>query len=155
LQGTDIVLSTAGAAVPDSQPASPAYGALLPAQPSNYGTPPVFPAPAPPGPYAPFLPIPFLPVNVNGTWALYVYDTTDTNRGVIAGGWTLHYDTTAFITESQSGVRVPATGTGPGVAATYPITFDLTSVPAGVPATNVSIRVLMNHTYPDDLHLVL
>jgi hypothetical protein len=152
-QGTNITFNAAGAAIPDTQAPTPPYGQTLTLGPSNYGPAPVFPAPAPPGPYV--LGLPPSTTNINGTWDLYVFDTTTSNRGVIAGGWTFEYPTDAVITSPQTLVPLPATGTGPGPAGAFPITFDLTSVPVGVDVTRVSVELTMRHTFPDDVRLVL
>ena len=152
-QGTNVTFNAAGAPIPDTQAPTPPYGQTLTLAPSNYGPAPVFPAPAPSGPYV--LGLPPSTTNINGTWDLYVFDTTTGNRGVIAGGWTFEYPTDAVITSPQTSVPLPATGTGPGPAGAYPITFDLTSVPVGVDVTRVIVEVTMRHTFPDDVRLVL
>ena len=121
--------------------------------PSNYGGVPVFPAPAPPGPYTLGLP----PSNtlINGSWSLYVMDTTGQNRGVIAGGWSLNYSTDINVQGHEEDVAIPGVGTGPGNASIYPIVFNLESVPAGVPVTFVDLRLTMSHTFPDNLRILL
>ena len=153
-QGTNITFNAAGARDP-GHPGSrrrPTAQTLTLA-PSNYGPAPVFPAPAPPGPYV--LGLPPGTTNINGTWDLYVFDTTTGNRGVIAGGWTFEYPTNAVITSPQTLVPLPATGTTFGPAGAYPITFNLTSVPVGVDVTRVVVEVTLQHTFPDDVRLVL
>ena len=90
-QGTDVAFNPVGAAFPDTQAPTPPFGATLTLAPSNYGPAPVFPAPAPPGPYV--LGLPPSTTNINGTWDLYVFDTTTDNRGVISGGWSFEYNT--------------------------------------------------------------
>ena len=152
-QGTNITFNAAGAPIPDTQVPTPPYGQTLTLAPSNYGPAPVFPAPAPSGPYV--LGLPPSTTNINGTWDLYMFDTTTGNRGVIAGGWTFEYPTDAVITSPQTLVPLPATGTLPGPAGAFPITFDLTSVPVGVDVTRVYVEVTMRHTFPDDVRLVL
>ena len=42
-----------------------------------------------------------------------------------------------------------------GPAATYPITFNLTSVPPGVPVRGVVAEISLQHTFPDHLRMVL
>ena len=153
LQGTNVAINALGAVLPDTQASTPPFGATLTIAPSNYGPAPVFPAPAPAGPYV--LGLPPGATNINGTWDLYVFDTTLSNRGVIAGGWSLRYPTDAVINSTQTLVPLPATGTGPGTASAYPITFDLTTVPVGVDVARVIIEVTMRHTFPDDVRLVL
>ena len=152
-QGTDVAISPFGFAFPDTQAPTPPYGATLFLAPSNYGPAPVFAAPAPPGPYV--LGLPPITTNINGTWDLYVFDTTADNRGVISGGWSLEYSTDVLITSPQTLVPLPGTGTVPGTAGAYPITFDLTGVPVGVDVTRVIVDVTMRHTFPDDVRLVL
>ena len=155
LQGTSLIFNPFASPVliPDTQPATPAYGASLTLAPSNYGAQPSFPAPAPAGPYTPGLPGPA--TNVNGTWTLYVLDTAGGNRGVIAGGWQLDYPSDAIAISTQTSVPVPSTGTGPGAAGAYPITFDLNDVPDGIDVQQVGIAITLRHTYPDDLRIML
>ena len=138
--------------IPDLQPAAPAYGSTLTVGVSNYGAVPTFPAPAPAGPYTMALP---LSTNINGTWDLYVIDTAANSRGVIAGGWSLHYVTDIRVPATQTLVPVPGIGTGPGVAATYPITFDLSGVPVGVPVEAMWAEITFHHSHPDDLRIAL
>lgn len=151
LLATRVTFNSAGMVLPDTQPVTPPFGATLTIDASNYGAPPVFPAPAPTGPYVMGMP----PASglISGTWQLYVFDTTATNRGVITG-WSLEYDTNIVSTAQQTLVAVPATGTGPGPAGTYPITFDLSAVPADVPVFRVILEITLRHTFPDDLRLV-
>ena len=153
LLGTNVTFNAAGAPVPDSQPVTPAYGQTLTLAPSNYGPAPAFPAPAPAGPYT--LGLPPASTNINGTWQLFVFDTTASNRGVIAGGWSLEYPTDAVVNSTQTLLALPATGTGPGTTSPSPITFDLSTVPVGVDVTRVTIAITMRHTFPDDVRLVL
>ena len=153
LQGTNVTFNAAGAPLPDSQPVTPAFGQTLTIAPSNYGPAPAFPAPAPAGPYT--LGLPPASTNINGTWQLFVFDTTATNRGVIAGGWSLEYPTDAVVNSTQTLLALPATGTGPGATSPNPITFDLSTVPVGVDVTRVIIAITMRHTFPDDVRLVL
>jgi subtilisin-like proprotein convertase family protein len=153
LQGTNIALNALGALLPDTQAPTPPYGATVTIAPSNYGPQPVFPAPAPAGPYT--LGLPPGTTNINGTWDLYVFDTTNDNRGVIAGGWSLEYPDDVVVPSAQTLVPLPAAGTGPGTAGTYPITFNMTNVPIGVLVSRVIVEVTMRHTFPDDVRLVL
>ena len=46
--------------------------------------------------------LPPRPARINGTWELYVFDTAASNRGVIAGGWSLDYDTTSVVNVSDA-----------------------------------------------------
>jgi subtilisin-like proprotein convertase family protein len=147
LQGTDINIMPGGTALPDSDGLTAPHGDTLTIGPSNYGATPVFPAPAPAGPYT--LGFPATPT-IEGAWSLYVMDTRPTQRGVIAGGWSFHYDTQ--VARSAIG---PVTIPDGGTAATYPVTFDLSTVPAGVPVTGMTLELRLSHQYPDDLHIVL
>jgi hypothetical protein len=141
LQGTDVIFAIFGAAIPDTDPVTSPYGQSVTVLPSSYGTDPVFPAPAPAGPYTHGLPSALTPVQ--GTWDLYVMDTHDANRGVIGAGWSLNYPTLFGF-----GAHDPAPYNIPDVGAdlTYPITFDLTSVPAGVKAWNIKLLLQLSHT---------
>jgi subtilisin-like proprotein convertase family protein len=155
LQGTTIRITTLGlpSALPDNQPAAPPHDDFISILPSNYGAVPVFPSPAPAGPYTAGLP----PANtlVQGSWKLYVIDTTGTNRGVIAAGWSLQYSTDITFQGHEEDVAIPGVGTGPGNASIYPIEFNLETVPAGVVVTSVDLRLTMNHTLPDNLRILL
>ncbi len=68
----------------------PSVGALTAGawKPSAYNTNPDFPTNAPAGPYSAALSS-FNAINPNGEWALYVFDDTDGDEGVILGGWSL------------------------------------------------------------------
>jgi subtilisin-like proprotein convertase family protein len=155
LQGTTIRFTTLGGtvALPDNEPAAPPHDNFIGILPSNYGAVPVFPAPAPPGPYTLSLP----PANtlVHGTWRLYVMDTSGTHRGVIAGGWSLNYSTEITFHGHEEDVAIPGAGTGPGNALIYPIDFNLETVPASVTVTGVDLRLTMSHTLPDNLRILL
>lgn len=153
LQGTHITFNAAAIPLPDSQTPTPPFGQTLTINASNYGAAPTFPAPAPGGPYV--LGMPPSTTNINGTWDLYVIDTTGGNRGAIAGGWTLEYPTDAVANSAQIGLALPGSGTGPGYTLPSPITFDMTTVPEGVTVRRVILEITMRHTFPDDLRLVL
>ena len=92
---------------------------------------------------------------VEGLWQLYVMDTTPGNRGVIAGGWSLEYDTTPEFSAQQSNVNIPGGGGTSGPAATYPITFNMTNVPRGVNVLLLSCVITLSHAHPDNLRIVL
>jgi subtilisin-like proprotein convertase family protein len=148
LQGTDLWFAAGGLPIPDTQPSTPAYNQVASAGISNYGSVPVFPAPAPAGPYTTTWPNTF----VEGTWDLYVMDTGAGNRGVIAAGWSINYPTYSTWGPAQSlPVAIPALG----AASAYPITFDLSSIPAGVKVWDIRLQVTLSHTFPDDVNLVL
>ena len=61
-------------------------------RPSSYPPAEIFPAPAPPPPYAAALSA-FNGTNPNGTWSLYVLDQFSPDAGAIAGGWSLSITT--------------------------------------------------------------
>jgi hypothetical protein len=154
LQGTTIFLDPISSSfIPDTAPAAPPHDRILGVNASNYGAAPVFPAPAPAGPYTPGLP----PAGtiVSGTWDLYVLDTAQNNRGVIAGGWSISYDTNVVKGAAQTNVALPATGSGPGPAAAFPLTFDLGGVPADTPVKGVRVKITLRHTFPTDIRLGL
>jgi subtilisin-like proprotein convertase family protein len=156
LQGTNLKFANDGTPLPDNQAATPPYGLNLAIGPSNYGAPPAFPAPAPAGPYAASMP--FVNTLISGTWDLYVMDTGATQRGVIAGGWSLLYGTEIVRTSAQVNVALPANTSGsapPSPASVYPITFDLNDVPATTPVTLARIDVTLDHTCPDDIRMGL
>jgi subtilisin-like proprotein convertase family protein len=155
LQGTALRITTFGvpAALPDSEPAAPPHDDFIGIGASNYGAVPVFPSPAPPGPYTLGLP----PTNtlVQGNWKLYVTDTRSSGRGVIAGGWSLQYSTDINVQGTEEDIAIPGAGTGPGNAAFYPLDFNLEPVPEGVTVSFVDLRLTMNHTLPDNLRILL
>jgi hypothetical protein len=154
LQGTNLQISLDFMPLPDSQPTTPAYGSFAGMAPSNYGTPPVFPAPAPPGPYTNGLPPVSTPVA--GTWDLYVMDVHGSNHGAIAGGWSFGYPTNVLRAAPQVNVALPPFGgNGAGPAASYPITFDMSDLPAGMRVVNVNPRITLTHTFAADVFLVL
>jgi subtilisin-like proprotein convertase family protein len=153
LQGTTIHLDPAGGLLPDSEPVSPPHGDFLEVRASNYGSAPVFPAPAPPGPVTTSLP-PWT-TNINGKWDLYVIDTAADNRGVIQG-WSLTYDTEPAFPATAENVGIPGgVGTGQGPAAIYPITFDLTTASEAARVQRVALNLHLNHTLPDNLRMLL
>jgi hypothetical protein len=153
LEGTDLAFSAPQPPLPDDEPVSPAHGHLTHLSASNYGTVPAFPAPAPAGPYTLGMP----PSNgiVAGAWSLYVIDTTEGGRGVIAGGWSLQYDNVFLTSAGVTNVAVPASMTGAGSAAHYPINIDLTGAREDARVDFVACRLVLDHTYTDDLRIVL
>jgi subtilisin-like proprotein convertase family protein len=153
LQGTTLVFDANAAPIPTNPPVSPPFPALETVDMAPYAGIPVFPPPAENNVFYNTMPPPT--TNINGTWSLFVFDRAPGNRGVIAGGWSLNYDTSPTFDSTQTAVRVPAVGTGPGGAEHYPITFDLSTVPEGVLARNVDIDVTLNHTLPDNLRMAL
>jgi subtilisin-like proprotein convertase family protein len=149
LQGTDLIFTPAGTPIPDTDP-SPAtpYAQTEVTSVSNYGAVPVFPSPAPAGPYLTTYPNTFY----EGTWDLYVIDTGAGNRGVIAAGWSFNYPTTYTFNATPP---FPVAINDDTSAARYPINFDLTAVPAGVKVWKVTVNVSLSHTFPDDINMVL
>jgi subtilisin-like proprotein convertase family protein len=156
MEGTDLAFAKGQTPIPQDDATPGSYGQHVDLGPSNYGPVPTFPAPAPSGPYTIAFPATF--VLVDGDWDLYVIDTASGHRGVIAGGWSLHYDPRAVyrLTESDSlPIAIPATGSK-GPAGVYPITFDLSSVPAGVKVSgDLQIELIVTHPVPSDLEVVL
>jgi hypothetical protein len=151
LAGTDLRIGQAPGVLPLGGPAGPPYGAYLPIEASNHGPQPVFPSPAPAGSYIPNRP-PKTTI-VNGTWDLYVVDTASNNRGVVAAGWSLHYPSTVHA-ESEHAVSVPGSGTS-GPAQDYPMEFDLTGVSPASLVVGVEMTLVLQHSRPDDLRVVL
>jgi subtilisin-like proprotein convertase family protein len=147
LQGTDIRFQAGQTPLPDADPATAPHGDPLFIGASNYGVIPVFPAPAPPGPYT--LGMPPASALIQGTWSLYVMDTRPGNRGVIAGGWSFHYPT--YFSGSTASVSIPTAGP----AATYPLLFDASEWAPDVRVRAVSASLRLQHTFPDDLRVVL
>jgi subtilisin-like proprotein convertase family protein len=160
-QGTDILFSPSDNLdpIPDNDLTPAPLPQLIQVKPSNYGSTPTFPAPAPAGPYTGDLTSGA--VSIDGDWDLYVIDTVTGHRGVISGGWSLHYDGHVKVPLTQTSalpIAIPATGSAnqQGPAGVYPITFDLSSVPAGVKASgDVMLEVTVSHAHPGDLRLVL
>jgi subtilisin-like proprotein convertase family protein len=152
LAGTDMVIVEAAGILPSGGPLGPPYGDTLEFEVSNHGPQPVFPAPAPAGPYTPAEPPDT--GNVNGTWDLYVMDVKEGNRGGAAAGWSLAYDPRIRPTSLHTNVNVPGTGTM-GVAATYPIEFDLTGASSSLTVDEVQLIFTFDHGRPDDLRIVL
>lgn len=151
LQGTDLIFNTGGTIIPDSDPSVVPYPQAIVVDVSNYGPAPVFPAPAPAGPYLTTLPNTFF----EGTWDLYVMDTGLGHRGVVAAGWSFNY-ATQYTFPATGGLPALLPGTGTvGPAATYPITFDLSAIPVGVKAWTVRASVTLSHSFPDDVNIIL
>jgi subtilisin-like proprotein convertase family protein len=89
-----------------------------------------------------------------GRWDLYVLDQGGSNRGVIAGGWSLNYDT-AVRRQRLGLVALPKAPFTEGPAQVYPIAFDMSGVRPDVLVRNVSVVVDFSHQKPDDLVMVL
>ncbi len=145
LQGTSITFtSTGGAALPDNPVGGP-FGAAMTIIPSVYGAAPMLPSPAPPGPYAP---LPALHT-VGGNWDLYVMDQAGSSRGVIAAGWSLHYNTRITVDAPATPIAIPTLG------AMAPIAFDYSGASPTARVRGVDMSLILSHTFPDDLEMVL
>jgi subtilisin-like proprotein convertase family protein len=149
LKGTDMAFYAIPAPLPDEDPETTPYGFSFPVGASNYGPQPVFPAPAPPGPY--ISSVPYDSATLEGAWDLYVMDTRAGNRGVIAGGWSIDYRQ-EFGGPSET---VPAIIPDFGPAATYPITFDFSGAAADTRVRSVRLYLWLDHSYADDVRIVL
>jgi subtilisin-like proprotein convertase family protein len=147
LQGTDLVFRAGVPVLPDADPSTAPHGPRLFLDASNYGVVPVFPAPAPPGPYT--LGMPPTAVLLQGSWQLYVMDTRPGNRGVIAGGWSIVYDN--VLVTSLPIAAIPDFGP----AGTYPILFDARLMAAAARVRSITLHLTLQHAYPDDLRIVL
>jgi subtilisin-like proprotein convertase family protein len=122
-------------------------------QPSFNGPQPTPPAPYPGG----GLLVSGMPTEIEdlaGKWDLYVIDKGGSGRGVIAGGWSLNYDT-AVRRQHLGLVALPKAPFTEGAAQVYPITFDMSSVRNDVRVLNVSVLVDFAHQKPEDLVFVL
>jgi hypothetical protein len=154
LAGTDLTIaSTALDVLGVNGPAGPPYGTALTIVPANFGGAPIFPAPAPAGPYPPGLP--GSTTNVNGAWDLYIVDTANNNRGVVAAGWSLTYGATVAAPVDHTDVAVPDSGALLGPAAQYPLEFDLTGVSDEMRVANVTMTLEFQHPRPEHLRIVL
>jgi hypothetical protein len=149
LKGTDVIINVRGVALPDSDPTTTPYGGSLTINASNYGPQPVFPAPAPPGPYDPSALGDYL--TVDGAWDLYVMDTHGGNRGVIAGGWSIAYQ------QEFGGPTndVPAIIPSSGPALPYPITFDMSGADAATRVRSLRLYLWIEHPWAGELSVVL
>jgi subtilisin-like proprotein convertase family protein len=154
LAGTRVVIGSGKPVLSQTPADTTPYGAEIEIGPSNYGPQPVFPAPAPAGPYTNGLPVSV--VNMNGTWKLYVMDTDAGARGVIEAGWDVQYGTK--ITKFMTGVDTPVPAgsvTQPGPAAQYPIEIDLSQADASLTVRRLALVLGVEHAYPDDLRILL
>jgi subtilisin-like proprotein convertase family protein len=147
LKGTTLLFVAGGAALAGT-PASGDWGASGTFGPSIVGGDPVFPAPAPAGPYVHALPPAY--TLLQGVWKLYVVDTADSGaRGVIAGGWSVNSPASA----SYSSIidPIPARGT----AVVYPLPIDCSAAQANLVVSSLQLTLRINHTYPADLRILL
>jgi subtilisin-like proprotein convertase family protein len=148
LAGTDIVFSVLGTAtIPDNDSSTVPYDELIFTLPSIFGSAPSFPAPAPAGPFVNGLPPATTPLN--GDWDLFVIDQTPGDRGVIASGWALHFSGTIEKTSTPTFVAIPDSGPA------APVTFDLSDLPPDVRVLGFTLRLVLSHTFPSDLEIIL
>ena len=154
LQGTTIeFVSNPALPLITATPVGVPFPEFIRVQPSFAGPQPTPPPPFPAGGVLTSgMPTAITPLA--GTWDLYVIDQGGNNRGVIAGGWSLNYDT-AIRRQRVGLVTIPGSLFTQGPAQVYPITFDLSSVPADVRALHVAVSVDFSHDKPDDLLMVL
>jgi subtilisin-like proprotein convertase family protein len=126
-------------------------------RPFNYddGIPDAFPAPAPPGPYDTSLSA-FVGDAINGSWQLYIVDDAAPGSGSIQDiclGVTI-VDPAADSNRSVMTIPQGAPGVTQGPAAPYPSSIPIYGVSGRV--ANVTVELYgFNHTYPDDLDLML
>ncbi len=73
------------------------------------------------------------------------------SRGVIAGGWSITYNTSFITRTTDAPALIPLSGP----AAPYPITFDLSRIGASTRAGFVSLEVQLQHGWSDDIRMVL
>lgn len=109
------------------QPFGQPFGEFIRVQPSFNGAQPMPPAPYPAGGVL-TLGMPTEIEDLAGKWDLYVLDKGGANRGVIAGGWSLNYDTAVRLLSNpnaqetavtvtyllQDGTAIPKSFTMPG-----------------------------------------
>lgn len=104
------------------------------------------PAPAPPSPYGRSLDL-FNGENPNGTWSLYVEDTTAIDAGEIKRGWSLS------LTTDGADAVVPGTGEA-GPAGDYPLTRTFDQTDRVIKDLDVRLNGVW-HQRPDDLDILL
>jgi subtilisin-like proprotein convertase family protein len=138
---------------PNQPPDAPPFPDYIKVAASFDGPQPTPPAPFPSGGFI-TSGFPGATTLIDGRWDLYVIDKVAGGRGVIAGGWSLHYDTTIRSDFRQIGL-IPGGGFSSGPAQVYPIRFDLSGVPEHVRAQDVTLTVDFSHQKPDDLVIVL
>lgn len=107
-----------------------------------YAAPP-FPVPAPPGPYSTNLSV-FNGLNPNGSWALYVYDDTQLDTGVISNGWVLNLTTSGPIPDSAD-LGIAMRASEDSVVATSNLVYSLAVTNFG-PST--ASNVFVTNTLP-------
>jgi subtilisin-like proprotein convertase family protein len=157
LQGATIQFAEAGEMIPAFPQGTDPFPELLFVTASFSGNQPVPPAPFPAGGITSGFP-PAQTTNVNGKWDLYVYDQLDGNRGVIAGGWALGYNTEMTASGAPINVRIPVNqpaGASQGAASAFPVTYDFSQVKPGVKVRDISIDLTYQHQSPLDINAVL
>jgi hypothetical protein len=155
LEGTtiEIVDNLGDPTIPPFPPDSPPFPDYIKVAASFSGPQPTMPPPFPAGGGL-ISGFPGTATLIDGRWDLYVIDKVAGGRGVIAGGWSLHYDTTIRSLFRQV-TLVPRGGFSSGPAAVYPIRFDLSEALDSLRASNVTLTVDFSHQKPDDLVIVL
>lgn len=118
-------------------------------QPSVYAPEPLFPKPAPAAPYETGL-NPFVGIDPNGDWSLYVMDDSNGDTGVIANGWSLAFTSVTPVNQiADLGLGVVTSPASPMVDNELTYTFTITNCgPAG------ATGVIFNNVVPDGLTLV-
>src|SRR5262249_54587115 len=114
------------------------------------------PAPAPAAPYLSTL-AGLDTGDPNGTWRLWADDDSTPDVGAIAGGWCGTPTTVAPVPECNNGtITIPAgaPGTTSGVAAPYPSTFTVAGAGGVIAKATITLN-RVNHTFPDDLDILL
>jgi hypothetical protein len=104
------------------------------------------PAPAPPAPYGTSLDL-FNGEDPNGTWRLFIVDTTAGDGGDMEGGWSLS------VTTAPVDALVPANGDA-GVSDPYPLTRDVAGESGVIEDVDIQLNGVW-HQRPEDLDLLL
>src|SRR5262249_50029119 len=107
-------------------------------KPTDFGLPGLFPSPAPGAPYATNLSV-FDGTSPNGTWSLYVFDSSAGDNGSIAGGWGLNISTASPV-NSGADLGVSITGSANSVFVDNKFTYTVTVTNKG-PAAATSVTV--------------
>jgi subtilisin-like proprotein convertase family protein len=161
VSGVTLVFDDAGVPIPLL--ANPASGIYAPTN-DDFSGPDVFPAPAPGGPYGSLL-SDFNFMDLNGSWALYIYDDQSGDVGSLASGWSLSIQT--FLEPSNSyppfsycnftSMTIPngAPGTTSGPASLYQSPIFM-GFPSDLSQYKVVVDLLgLTHSSPADLDILL
>lgn len=125
---TVTLADAATAALPDNGPL--VAGTFKPTDAAPGEVRDLFPAPAPPGPYATSLAA-FNGLAANGTWSLFVNDDGPGDAGTIAGGWSLTITTTGPANTAPTISNLPDQSTTANTAtAAIPFTVNDPETPA-------------------------